>query len=287
MKLSLDDLLQTEALVTRSQHPHLAAALSRRCSRGLLDRLAPGVYGPSNARNSLPLRALAASLAWPDAVITGRTAAALTWWPELPADTIVVARKNGGDSFGSFKVERRAVNGGHITWRGQVAITCPALTVLDLIPSMGGNVIDEALRRRAVTLTALRGTLAETPGRRGNAQREELVEDSRDLPWSEPERFGQRHLRQAHITGWRTNVRVALGRTTMFLDIAFERELLAIEIDGWAYHNSRSSFEADRARDARLIAHGWTVLRFTAAQVDDEQAFIATITATLARLRRR
>ncbi len=37
-----------------------------------------------------------------------------------------------------------------------------------------------------------------------------------------------------------------------------------VECDGWAYHGvKRDNFERDRERDARLIAAGWIVLRFT------------------------
>ena len=38
---------------------------------------------------------------------------------------------------------------------------------------------------------------------------------------------------------------------------------LIVETDGWQGHGHREAFEDDRARDALLHAHGYTVLRFT------------------------
>jgi very-short-patch-repair endonuclease len=54
-----------------------------------------------------------------------------------------------------------------------------------------------------------------------------------------------------------------------------------IECDGWAYHGrERDHFERDRERDARLIAAGWIVLRFT------YRAIVSRPAATAERIRR-
>jgi very-short-patch-repair endonuclease len=42
---------------------------------------------------------------------------------------------------------------------------------------------------------------------------------------------------------------------------------LIVETDGFEHHGTRAAFERDRARDARLTARGWRVLRFSDAQV--------------------
>ena len=52
----------------------------------------------------------------------------------------------------------------------------PALTVLDLIPTLGGKPIDEALRRRAATLEQMWRALELTPDRRGNTLRRALLD---------------------------------------------------------------------------------------------------------------
>jgi very-short-patch-repair endonuclease len=36
-----------------------------------------------------------------------------------------------------------------------------------------------------------------------------------------------------------------------------------VETDGWGFHGHRAAFERDRARDSRLAARGWLVVRVT------------------------
>jgi hypothetical protein len=47
---------------------------------------------------------------------------------------------------------------------------------------------------------------------------------------------------------------------------------LVVETDGFAYHATRTAFEADRARDQALTLAGYTVVRFTYNQVTREPA---------------
>ena len=58
---------------------------------------------------------------------------------------------------------------------------------------------------------------------------------------------------------------------------------LVVEIDGYAFHSSRRSFERDRERDARLVGAGWRVIRITWRQIEQEPvAVAATLAAALA-----
>jgi very-short-patch-repair endonuclease len=57
---------------------------------------------------------------------------------------------------------------------------------------------------------------------------------------------------------------------------------LAIEVDGFGPHATRSAFDRDRARSNELVVAGWTILRFTSASTDDQIA--STTAAALARL---
>jgi hypothetical protein len=47
------------------------------------------------------------------------------------------------------------------------------------------------------------------------------------------------------------------------VDLLWRDQRLIVEVDGWDSHRSRSAFEEDRARDARLAVLGYEVLRFT------------------------
>ncbi|WP_426571631.1 endonuclease domain-containing protein [Aquihabitans sp. McL0605] len=53
-----------------------------------------------------------------------------------------------------------------------------------------------------------------------------------------------------------------------FIDLAYPRWHIAIELDGWAEHGLRSAFDPDRVRGNDLALLGWTVLRFTWTMTD-------------------
>ena len=67
------------------------------------------------------------------------------------------------------------------------------------------------------------------------------------------------------------------------VDFLWRPQRIVVEVDGWDSHRSRSTFEADRVRDARLKPLGYEVLRFTWRQVEsDSRSVAATIRALLA-----
>ncbi len=53
------------------------------------------------------------------------------------------------------------------------------------------------------------------------------------------------------------------GRFIARVDAAYPERKLAIEVDGFEHHSSPDAFQRDRTRQNRLVALGWTVLRFT------------------------
>lgn len=66
------------------------------------------------------------------------------------------------------------------------------------------------------------------------------------------------------------------------IDVAFPALMIAIEIDGFAYHSDARTFVTDRRRQNMLVAAGWTVLRFTWQDlVDDEAAVLDRVCAAI------
>jgi hypothetical protein len=56
-----------------------------------------------------------------------------------------------------------------------------------------------------------------------------------------------------------------------------------IELDGWSAHGTRPAFHADRRRQNALVLAGWTLLRFTWADlVDSPAAVVAAVHGALA-----
>ena len=265
------ELLHLEGgVLQRKRHRTLTRQLDQCIRRGRLRAILPGVYTEPEPSWEARMRAAAAFRC--DAVITGAAAARSLWWPECPITAVSAALSSGTveRAYSGFSWERRSIPPELIVHRGDLRFVCPALSVLDLIPTLGGTVIDEALRRGSTTLPELWQGLHTCPHRPGNTRRRLLLHDSRDAPWSEPERMAHQLLRAARIGGWRTNYRIRIGEITHFVDIAFPQQRVAVEIDGWEHHGTRSAFVKDRWRYARLAAAHWIVLPFAAQVLTDE-----------------
>ncbi|MFT3861897.1 DUF559 domain-containing protein [Micropruina sp.] len=276
------ELLQAEGgVLVRRQHPTITRQLDHCLATGRLVPVLPGIYSAPEPGWQVKIRAAAAFR--PGGVISGAAAARITWWPECPITsvTVAVSREVRG-SYPGFVWERRRVAAELIVDRGELRIAGPSQSVLDLIPALGGTVIDQALRLRAVRLVELWQALETDSHRSGNAHRRALLRDSRDEPWSEPERTAHRLLRSAGVTGWRTNHRIVVGETTYYGDIVFDAARVVVEVDGYEWHSGRVEFTRDRWRYARLSAAGWTVLPVAADAIDDDpQGFVELVRTAL------
>ncbi|WP_228524356.1 endonuclease domain-containing protein [Rhodococcus rhodochrous] len=105
---------------------------------------------------------------------------------------------------------------------------------------------------------------------------------ARDGGHSQAERIFHRLLRQAGLTGWRAHV-MSCGYE---IDVAFEAERVAIEIDGWAWHRDADRHRHDIERQNVLINAGWHVLRFTWHMLtQDPDGVVRRIRAALGRTR--
>jgi very-short-patch-repair endonuclease len=93
------------------------------------------------------------------------------------------------------------------------------------------------------------------------------------------ERVLHRLLRRAGVRGWLPNHEVwSAGELIAVVDVAIPSLRLAIEVDGMAYHVDVDRFRRDRSRQNALVALGWTVLRFTWADLVERPGYvIATI----------
>jgi very-short-patch-repair endonuclease len=74
-------------------------------------------------------------------------------------------------------------------------------------------------------------------------------------------------------------VNVRLG--PYLVDFNWRKQRLAVEVDGFEAHGTRSAFEADRARDADLKLLGFDVIRFTWRQLTSEPSKVAATLRTL------
>ncbi|HET9154015.1 MAG TPA: DUF559 domain-containing protein [Solirubrobacterales bacterium] len=104
--------------------------------------------------------------------------------------------------------------------------------------------------------------LRDTDGRRA---RSDLEEDFFALV--------RRHL--SRLPPPETNVK--LGRHEV--DFLWREQKVVVETDSYLYHRGSVSFHSDHARDLDLRQLGYTVLRFTDTQIEDEPDRVAALVA--------
>lgn len=147
--------------------------------------------------------------------------------------------------------------GGRLTThRDRIAVTSIQRTIDDL----DGTVAPYLLRRAKRQAELMNVRLRDSTGRRARSDLEEdffALVNHHDLPLPE------------------TNVK--LGRHEV--DFLWRSRRVVVETDSYLYHRGSVSFEDDHARDLDLHAAGYTVLRFTDRQIEDEPDRVAALVA--------
>lgn len=279
--------LATQGALAVREHPSWTRMLSRMAAEGQLFRWLPGVYVAARVADDLRVRCAAIMLWDPDAVITGRAAAHLSFWPELRVDDIEVHSRRKKVAPRGIRLHRsRVPQRDIVTFRG-LRLARAAWTAVHLAASDLGDAIDTALRAGAAKVDSIAAAMTRSARRWGNKARRPVVDASRDNPWSRAERVLHQILRGAGITGWTGNLECRLHDGKVFLDVGFASLRIAIEVDGKGVHEEAGAFERDREKQNALYAEGgWVVLRFTWRMLQKRDAVLGTIMAALRRRRR-
>lgn len=277
-------LMATEGLIELRRHPELRRTVARLLVEGTLRRVLPGIVVATDPPDRWRLPA-ALMRYRPDAVITGASAAALTFRRHLPEPVVVSCSLPGRfrPATDAFACSQRRLDPDLIVERHGIRVTCAALTALDLAALDDGAAIDDALRAGTMTLEDLHRTVDLTRGRRGNRVRRGVIDDSRDRPWSAGERRVHRVLRDAGVRGWRTNAPfvVADGRL-FYLDIAFPQGAVMVEIDGFRHHRSPADLDRDVTRQNALVLAGWLPYRITWSMLRRPELIVSELSELLA-----
>jgi very-short-patch-repair endonuclease len=173
---------------------------------------------------------------------------------------------------------------------GGIPVTSPGRTVLDLAPdeSAGGlaRLMERADERGLLDRRRFEATLGRAGGHRGRAKfaaalRAHSPQDA--VLRSNLERRFRDLVIAAGLPRPQTNVAVEGYE----LDAYWEAEGFAVELDVYATHGSRRSFEADRERADDLLLAGVELIRVTDVRLAREPGeTIARVAAHLARRRR-
>ena len=256
-------------------------AIRHRVDCGRLARRHQGVFAWGYLRTDLLSRASAAHLAaGRRSVLTGVSAAAVYGALQDPGGPIHLTRPTSADRRDGLVVHKG--DPGDVWRRHDLPLTSPVRTLFDLADTAGDATLARAynelqvlrLLTRAQVLEALPGF----NGRRGLSVVRRLVDDGLAPTRSALEDVFVPLVRQAALPLPVLNAHL-LG---LEVDALWPAERVIVELDGRRFHDTDSRFESDRARDARLVAAGHVVLRFTHRRLRSEPfACIAELSAAL------
>jgi len=238
-------------------------AINRRVRSGHWRRCARGVYFADDRPFTDAARVRVGVWCYGcDAVASGLAAA---WWhgvtkyaPDIVE--VTVARNARLRKRAGTRLRRRDLARADIVERKGLRATELALTVIEAAVRQrgGAKLMDSALQRH-VDLRELWRAHLRNKGRHGSPAARNLLQAAADGARSEAERLLVKLLREEGITGWRTNYPVGGYK----VDVAFPKQKVAIETDGWAFHSDQEDFQNDRERQNKIALLGWKVLRFT------------------------
>lgn len=178
--------------------------------------------------------------------------------------------------------------GEFITTKFGMSITNASLTIACVAEHRGLNwaetAIDQALRQRLTTVKELRECqeyLARTCRRREKLVRELLVtrDDDTALAESVLESKILQWILRANLPKPTPQYEIFVNGSRRRLDFAYPELKIAIEVDGFAFHNDRGVFDRDRILSTWLASSGWLVLRVTSRTTRDE--LIAVVTSSI------
>lgn len=231
-------------------------AVRKRVKAGRLHRLHRGIYAVGHAAPSEQRRFMAAVLSCGEGAALSHGSAAVLWGFLKPLEGPVHVTSPST----SGKVQRAGV-------------------VLHRSPSLIGK--GETRVRERIPVTAPRRTIEDLPSvlpsylvRRAKRQAE-FLKHQLDLPTdrsrSDLESDFLSFCRHHHLPLPEVNVKV--GRHE--IDFLWPIHKLAVETDFFDYHRGSQAFEDDHQRDLDLRRMGYTVRRYTGAQLTSYPAEIA------------
>jgi len=265
-------------------------AVKRRLRSGRLHRLHRGVYLVGHRVAPEGAAELAAVLACGDGSAVSHPSAARLW--RLPAFRersgpihVMVAGRAVRHRPGIVVHRVRVLAPRDVRRVDGIPVTSPARTLLDLAGLISFRDMETTLAdARALGLVRdrdLREVVGRYPAQPGAGVLRRLLELHREhgLSRSEAERTLFALVKAAELPLPKKNVHVCRRQ----VDFLWRREKLIVEVDGYAYHSSKRSFEQDRKRDAQLEARGYAVIRVTWAHLTSSpEAVVGWIAAALA-----
>jgi hypothetical protein len=250
-------------------------------------RLFQDVYVQAAVPVTHALRADAACVLLPQAIVTGRSAAVL-WGVDLvgPADDVEVTVPPTANPrrLPGLRVRRASVPEEHRWRRLDIPVTTAAATAVRLASCLPDDdavvAVDQMVAAGVVDLAAIRELAM--GGRGAGSARARAVCDRADGLAGSPQETRLRLLiKRSGLPDPVAQFRVMDGEGFVArVDFAWPDRRVAVEYDG-LWHADDKQFAKDRRRLNRLREAGWTVVFVTAADLHRPSELIARIAAAL------
>jgi very-short-patch-repair endonuclease len=244
------------------------AQIRRRLAAGSWRAFRRDVFAQAGLRSTPLIEDRAAQLTVPGSVLAGFSAARV--WdmpvPKIGSHLIVTGRTDSRPS--GVRLIRADLSDRDLSMCQGGPVTSPPRTVFDCLRLLDDrparDLLDRALQRRWITIGDLIERARAHTGRRGAPRLARLIGQAAGGTRSAAERRLAGLLRRSGLHGWQANIEIHDDRGLVGVgDVVFEQARVVIEVDGWAFHVTPDRFRRDRERQNRLVAAGWTVLRFT------------------------
>lgn len=242
-----------------------------------LHRILPAVYAVGH-RNITPAGWWkAATLQVPDSLISLNSAAQNWHLRETTRfNPIHLSAPGNTRPHRLLRTQRRTLHHPDATIHNGIPTTSLARTLLDIAAYEGAESLERILReahfrhRHKRPAQRLAELIARNPGARGTRIAREVLESrgyTHRIVSPLEDRF--RHFLAArNYDDPVFNFKVVIQGRTYYLDAAWPDLLVAVELDGRDSHFDDAAHEADRERDAILLAAGWRIPRITSHRLD-------------------
>lgn len=247
------------------------SALRRGVASGRLHRIHRGVYAVGHAGLSPHAECLAAVLARGDQALLSHRSAAWLWGIERgfvrPVEVSVPWRGRGRRPLHVHhcpalrEEDARVVEG--------ISVTAVSRTLLDLAASVSPQRLERAVetaeRLGLLDLEQIDQLLKDVKGHAGRGRLRRALLIYRDPSFTRS--GGERRLLDLILKAGLPRPAVNIFVEGFELDMYWEAERFAIELDGWRAHRSRAAFENDRRRHEELKLAGIEMIRITGSRL--------------------
>src|SRR4051794_3585017 len=266
-------------LVARRQLVELGVsnrAIGRRVADRELRRIHRGVYATGHAALSADAWAMAAVLLAGDEAVLSHASAGHRWamlrsGPSRHEVTVPRERRQCR----ALRYHYAAIAADEVTALRGIPITGVSRTIFDFAATATPQRVAAAMREaevlRLTDCLSVRDLLARYPHRAGTRVLRAVFGEPLLRTRSELELAFLEFLVRIGLPLPETNVWIEIGGEWIEADCVWRAQRVMAELDGRAVHLTPHAFEADRARDRRLAAHGWRPIRVTWRHVTYER----------------